>query len=85
MGIMSLLEKQRKDPFKFQLQASSYRVENPLSNWALEVFMLRSRDELDDIDSELDYSMTDGRRGEVNEITTLSRGKPLKHNNRELN
>lgn len=85
MGIMSLLEKQRKDPFKFQLHASSYREENPLSNWALEAFMLSSRDKVDDIDSELDYAMDDGRYGEINEITTQSRGKPLRHTNRELN
>jgi len=47
--------------------------------------MLRSRDKVDDIDSELDYAMDDGRYGEIIEITTLSRGKPLKHMNRELN
>lgn len=84
MGIMSLLEKQRKDLFRFQLQACSYRVENPIANWGMDkMIMLQSRED-DEIDSELDYGTLYGRSAEVNSEHINSSGRPIQYLHREL-
>lgn len=84
MTIMALIEKQRKDRFQFQLQACSYRVENPVSNWDIEKMIMVQNREDDEVDSELEYGTLYGRTSEVNSEHINNNGRKVRFQHREL-